>query len=66
MVTFLREPKTSTIFGIEQQPSGVHIPASEDSIDLVGRVSGHHPVITVPIIKTTQNGVASNVTAFEA
>ena len=36
MVTFLREPKTSTIFGIEQQPSGVRISASEDSIDPVG------------------------------
>ena len=64
MVTFLREPNNN--FGIEQQPSGVHTSASEDINDLEWDVRARNLVITVSIIKTTQNGVASNVIAFEA
>ena len=63
MVTFLREPNNN--FGIEQQPSGVHTSASEDINDLEWDVRARNLVITVSII-TTQNGVASNVIAFEA
>ena len=64
MVTFLREPNND--FGIEQQPSGVHTSASEDINDLEWDVRACNLVITVSIINTTQNGVASNVIAFEA